>query len=123
MFAYTYLNEKYGNDYDFDKIRVANIDIEVGSEEGFPEPEHADQPITAITIKMKDKFYVIGNGEFRNDRDDVYYIDCKSEQNLVDVFLKTWRKLDPDIVTGWNVKGFDVLILSIVYEECLVIIK
>jgi len=108
MFAYTYLNEKYGNDYDFDKIRVANIDIEVGSEEGFPEPEHADQPITAIAIKMKDKFYVMGNGEFRNDRDDVYYIDCKSEQNLIDVFLKTWRKLDPDIVTGWNVKGFDV---------------
>ena len=38
MFDYTYLNEKYGNDYDFDKIRIANIDIEVGSEEGFPEP-------------------------------------------------------------------------------------
>ena len=70
---------------------------------------------------MKDKFYVIGNGEFRNDRDDVYYIDCKSEQNLVDVFLKTWRKLDPDIVTA-NV-ALMCLILSIVYEECLVIIK
>ena len=38
MYEYTCLNEKYGNDYDIDHIRIANIDIEVGSEEGFPEP-------------------------------------------------------------------------------------
>ena len=57
---------------------------------------------------MKDKFYVMGTNNYQNDRDDVYYINCKSEQNLVDVFLKTWKKLDPDIITGWNIRFFDV---------------
>ena len=69
-----------------EKIRIANIDIEVGSEDGFPEPEQANQPITAITIKMKNKLYVMGINNYQNDRDDVYYINCKSEHNLVDVF-------------------------------------
>ena len=40
-FAYVYLNEKFGNDYDVDQVKVANIDIEVGSEEGFPNPDLA----------------------------------------------------------------------------------
>ena len=108
LHAYTYLNERYGNDYDMEKIRIANIDIEVGSEDGFPEPEQANQPITAITIKMKNKLYVMGTNNYQNDRDDVYYINCKSEHNLVDVFLKTWKKLDPDIITGWNIRFFDI---------------
>ena len=108
MFAYSYLNEKYGNDYDMDKIRIANIDIEVGSEDGFPEPAEASQPITAITIKMRNKIYVMGVGAYKNDRDDVYYVDCKTEPKLIEIFLKTWKKLDPDIVTGWNTRYFDM---------------
>ncbi len=108
MFDYCYLNEKYGNDYDMEKIRIANIDIEVGSEDGFPEPSEASQPITAITIKMRNKIYVMGIGTYKNDRDDVYYIDCKTEPKLIEIFLKTWKKLDPDIVTGWNTRYFDM---------------
>ena len=23
-------------------------------------------------------------------------------------FLKTWKKLDPDIITGWNIRFFDI---------------
>ena len=42
-----------------EKIRIANIDIEVGPEDASSEPEQANQPITAITIKMKNKLYVI----------------------------------------------------------------
>ena len=108
LHAYTYLNEKFDNDYDMDHIRVANIDIEVGSEDGFPEPEHADQPITAITIKMKNKVYVIGIDEYENNRSDVEYINCRTEVKLINVFLKTWQTLDPDIITGWNTRFFDI---------------
>ena len=108
LHAYTFLNEKFDNDYDTDQIRIANIDIEVGSEDGFPEPADANQPITAITIKMNNKVYVMGIGEYQNNREDVYYVNCKSEVKLVDIFIKTWQKLDPDIVTGWNTRFFDI---------------
>ena len=100
MYEYTCLNEKYGNDYDIDHIRIANIDIEVGSEEGFPEPALANQPITAITVKQKGRVFVLGVGEFKNERPDVMYVNCKTEDKLIMNFLDLWEKLDADIVTG-----------------------
>ena len=108
MYEYTCLNEKYGNDYDIDHIRIANIDIEVGSEEGFPEPALANQPITAITVKQKGRVFVLGVGEFKNERPDVMYMNCKTEDKLIMNFLDLWEKLDADIVTGWNVRFFDI---------------
>jgi len=110
--AYVYLNEKFGNDYDVEQIKVANIDIEVGSEDGFPLPELANQPVTAICVShMKEgrKFYwVVGVGEYKKSREDVHYIDAKDEKRLLSIFLNFWQNLDPDIITGWNIEGFDI---------------
>jgi len=108
LYEYACLNEQYGNDYDIEHIRVANIDIEVGSEEGFPEPSDAKQPITAITVKMNGKVFVLGVGEYHNTRDDVRYLNCQTEDRLIMKFLDLWEKLDADIVTGWNVRFFDI---------------
>jgi DNA polymerase elongation subunit (family B) len=108
LYEYACLNEEYGNDYDIEHIRVANIDIEVGSEEGFPEPSDAKQPITAITVKMNGKVFVLGVGEYHNTRDDVRYLNCLTEGRLIMKFLDLWEKLDADIVTGWNVRFFDI---------------
>ena len=105
---YTCLNEKFGNDYDREYIRVANIEIEVESEQGFPSPDQADQPITAITIKYKDTLYVLGLQEYNNYRDDVNYRQCRDEISLINTFLEVWRLIDPDIITGWNVTFFDI---------------
>ena len=108
LYAYTCLNENYGNDYDREHIRVANIDIEVASEDGFPYPEQANQPVTAITVKMDGVSYVLGVGEFNTTYSSVKYLDCKSEDKLILKFIELWRHLDPDIVTGWNVQFFDI---------------
>ena len=108
MYQYTCLNEMFGNNYDREYIRVANIDIEVESEQGFPSPDQADQPITAITVKFKDTFYVLGMQPYQNDRDDVKYKLCKDEISLINTFLQLWRMIDPDIITGWNVTFFDI---------------
>jgi DNA polymerase elongation subunit (family B) len=120
-YEYACLNEKYGNDYDMDHIRVANIDIEVGSEEGFPEPADAKQPITAITVKVKGRVFVFGVGEYNNTRSDVRYLDCENENRLIMKFLEFWEKMDADIVTGWNVRFFDIPYLvnriSRLYDE------
>ena len=108
MYQYTCLNEMFGNNYDREYIRVANIDIEVESEQGFPSPDQADQPITAITVKFKDTLYVLGLQEYNNYRDDVNYRQCKDEISLINTFLQLWRMIDPDIITGWNVTFFDI---------------
>ena len=64
-FPYVYINEQYPNEihYNRELIRIANLDIEVGSENGFPEPEKANEPITAIAIKVNHHIYVIGCGD------------------------------------------------------------
>lgn len=109
-FPYVYINEAYPGkvDYDPSQIKIANIDIEVGSENGFPEPSSASEPITAITFKIAGHFYVFGCGEFNNYRDDVTYMQCRDENNLIMRFLDMWEETSPDIVTGWNIQFFDI---------------
>jgi DNA polymerase elongation subunit (family B) len=109
-FPYVYINEAYPGkvDYDPEQIKIANIDIEVGSENGFPEPASASEPITAITFKIAGHFYVFGCGDFNNYRDDVTYMMCRDENNLIMRFLDMWESTSPDIVTGWNIQFFDI---------------
>lgn len=109
-FEYNFITELFPSEveYDVSKISVANIDIECGSENGFPEPELANEPVTAITYKQGKKFYVFGCGNFKTDREDVQYILCSDEFHLLSSFLGIWEKDYPDIVTGWNIENFDI---------------
>ena len=113
-FPYVYINETYPGkiDYDPEQIKIANIDIEVGSENGFPEPASATEPITAITFKIAGHFYVFGCGDYDNNRDDVTYMKCRDENNLIMRFLDMWEETSPDIVTGWNIQFFDIPYLN-----------
>lgn len=110
-YEYAFISDHFSDDVDWDlsHINVTNIDIEVGSENGFPEPEHANEPITAITFKNNQgKFIVLGCGQFNNVRNDVWYIQCRDEIDLIKRFIDEWAADYPDIVTGWNVEGFDI---------------
>ena len=109
-YEYSYISDNFKDDVDWDisLINVANIDIEVGSENGFPEPDDASEPITAITVKTRKKFIVLGCGDFNNIREDVEYIKCRDEYDLIKRFLDVWSMDYPDIVTGWNIKFFDI---------------
>jgi DNA polymerase elongation subunit (family B) len=113
-FPYVYINEAFPGkvDYDPSQIKIANIDIEVGSENGFPEPASASEPITAITFKIAGHFYVFGCGDFETNRDDVTYLKCRDENNLIMRFLDMWEETSPDIVTGWNIQFFDIPYLN-----------
>jgi DNA polymerase elongation subunit (family B) len=97
-------------DWDISKIKIANIDIEVGEPDGggFPEPDKADGAITAITIKMNGYFTTFGCGEYENTRSDVRYFKCMDEFDLIRKFLGWWQSEYPDIITGWNVEVFDI---------------
>jgi DNA polymerase elongation subunit (family B) len=107
---FVYLNDTYRGEVSYDPslITIANIDIEVAADEGFPNIEKAEKPITAITLKVRDKIYVFGCGHFMSDRSDVEYFKCTNEAALLNVFIEIWRKSEIDIVTGWNVEGFDI---------------
>ena len=109
-YEYSFIYDNFPKEIHWDRslINVCNIDIEVGSENGFPEPSTASEPITAITYKMNNKFVVYGCGEFRNDRTDVKYIKCFDEIDLIKRFIDDWTGDYPDIITGWNVKFFDI---------------
>jgi DNA polymerase elongation subunit (family B) len=109
-YEYAFISDQHPKevDWDLDHLNICNIDIEVGSENGFPEPANASEPITAITYKMGDKFIVFGCGEFVNSREDVHYIKCRNEIDLIKRFIDEWTGNYPDIITGWNVKLFDI---------------
>ena len=54
-----YIQEQYPNNIEFDRklIRINNLDIEVESEEGFPEPEKAEYPVISICLRQNDGLY------------------------------------------------------------------
>jgi DNA polymerase elongation subunit (family B) len=108
-YDYAFISDLFPDDIDWDlsQMCVAYIDIEVGSENGFPEPEHANEAITAITICIDKKYYVFGCGDFVNNRDDVSYLKCQDEFDLIDKFIDLWTIHYPDIISGWNIKFFD----------------
>ena len=121
FFNSQYCIENYPNaetEWKREEIRTHIIDIEVSSDEGFPEPEDADYPVTAICIydSILDKFVTFGNGQwFATESelpDDIVnktvYINCESERVLLTKFMKFWQDHCPQIVTGWNTQSFDM---------------
>ena len=110
-YEYAFIADTFrGNiDWDISHLSIAFIDIEVGSDNGFPDPYKATEPITAIGIHfLHGKTKVYGCGTYINNRDDVDYILCKDEIDLCEKFLKDWSDNCPDVLTGWNTKFFDI---------------
>ena len=129
---YDYLSSTYPDQvkYDPSKICVANIDIEVAADEGFPDIELAEKPVTAIAVQVGKKVIVLGCGDFVSQDPNHRYFKCDDEADLlmkfIDVFsilnpntkkkkkIKWISKKDPvpgtwpDVLTGWNVERFDV---------------
>jgi DNA polymerase elongation subunit (family B) len=109
-FEYAFIADQHRGmvDYDYDKVSVAVIDIEVGSENGFPDPYQANEPITAICIRFTNsESYVFGCGEYEVKGKEIYF-RCKDEYNLCKSFINFWKDHYPDIITGWNTKFFDI---------------
>ncbi len=112
QYAYTYIADKYPEDikWDYSKLLLITIDIEVECENGFPNPRQSIEPLLSITVKNHQTQGIIvwGIGKFTTDRDDVTYIQCKDETDLLEEFIVFWEQNTPDIVTGWNIDFFDI---------------
>ena len=114
-----FITERYPDEIKFDPsfVNVVNFDIEVASDEGFPRPEEAAYPIISIALKSsKSSIYEVwGLDDYdpektENDMrgDLIRYRKCGSEEELLASFLKYWSDSHPDIITGWNIRFFDV---------------
>lgn len=110
-FVYTFINDVYQDmNFNLEKISVVTIDIEVAADDGFPNIETATKEITAIALRKNEKIIVFGCGDYREHKENVIYVKCQDEKELLEKFLDTWnsRFFSPDIVTGWNVEFFDM---------------
>jgi len=109
-YAYQFIAEEFGQDIEpeLDKLRVAYIDIETKCEEGFPDASIASEEVNAITIRVDDRVYTFGLGDYTPVSDVHVYNGYTSERRLLQDFLTFWEKLDPDIISGWNVNFFDI---------------
>lgn len=101
--------------------RTITLDIEVGSDAGFPEPEVADWPIISIVAHDSYEQRMVGwllhddscewsasspPTEEGTGLDDLrVYTD---EQDLLSDFCWWVEEREPDIMTGWNSSGFDL---------------
>lgn len=109
-FEYAFIADEFKGqiDWDISDISIAFIDIEVGSENGFPDPYKATEPITAIAIRLLNgSMTVYGCGDYEIQGDETY-IKCQDEYNLCKRFMQDWSDNTPDVITGWNIEFFDI---------------
>jgi len=114
-----FINEQFPGHIEFNRnlINVTTIDIEVQSDDGFPEPDRADNVVTAITIKnnVDNTYYVWGLGDYDTEKSlmkthRVVYKKFDTEANLLIDFVTHWSQPSnfPDVITGWNTRFFDI---------------
>ena len=109
-YEYAFIGEQHKEmvEWEIEHVTIGVIDIEVGSENGFPDPYLANEPITAICLKyINGMTLVFGCGDYVVQGDE-HYIKCKDEWTLCKKFLQHWQNNTPDVLTGWNTKFFDI---------------
>ena len=123
-FAAQYIQSKFPDTINFDPslVLVANIDIEVASDDGFPEPAEAAREVQSIALKYfgRPTVYVwalldqydpqLCEKHIDVDPENIKFIKCDGELDLLLKFVQFWNAKDtcPDVVTGWNVRMFDI---------------
>lgn len=113
QYEYQFINKFYPNPIDFDisKFNIANVDIENVFQTNGINVDTADAPIIAITIKLfseKNKFVTLGLTKYVDRTDNVLYVECKDEKELLTKFIKVFNALDIDILTGFHINGYDI---------------
>jgi DNA polymerase elongation subunit (family B) len=114
-YIYQYISEKYPEDeikFDISKIKLMTLDIEVASENGFPDVESAAEEVLLITIQdyTTKKIRTWGLGPYTNRQKNVTYRQFSTEYDLLNDFISWWmiEENAPEVVTGWNIQLYDI---------------
>lgn len=109
-----YLAEKYhvveDKDLSSPNIKTYFLDIEVAHEQGFPHASKAEYSVCLISIRdnLNNKTITFGEKEYTGNSENVVYIHCPSEKELLRKFFAYMNKYPPHVISGWNVYGFDI---------------
>ena len=110
-YPHQYIQQEFPDviEWDINVIKIAYIDIEVASDQGFPDVEKADKEVTAVCIKtnQSDVFEVWGCGPYDGPSNHNYRKFANEQRLLID-FLKWWNTNIPDVISGWYVEEFDL---------------
>jgi DNA polymerase elongation subunit (family B) len=118
-FDYVWIYDNYKDlQSDNSVIRIGNYDIETDSDGGYADIKTANKEITSISIGVMsdNELYCFGLKDAEPiqeilDREgvtkNVIYIKCDNERDLLLKFVETWQRLKMDVITGWNINGYD----------------
>jgi len=125
-YIYQYISEMYPEPevkFDISKIKLTTLDIEVKSENGFPDVESSAEEILLISIQdyTTKQIRTWGQGPFNNKQDNVIYKSFNSEYELLNAFINWWmiEENTPEVITGWNIELYDIPYLSRRLERVL----
>lgn len=91
---------------------ISSVDIECYSGSNkFPDSLNRDDACFQIAITTKQ------NGEYIDKKCFGYKTEFGSEREMLEAFVKYLKKLDPDVITGWNIFGFD---LEYIYNRMVI---
>ena len=114
-FIYQYISEMYPGDeilFDTNKIKISTIDIEVSSENGFPDVESAAEEVLLITIQdyTTKQIRTWGKGPFKHTQNNLIYKQFETEKELLNDFINWWMIEEncPEVITGWNSEFYDM---------------
>jgi DNA polymerase elongation subunit (family B) len=115
QYIYQYISEMYPEEelkFDISKVKVTTLDIEVASENGFPDVESAAEEVLLITIQdySSKQIRTWGMGPFKNQQKNVIYRSFNNERDLLMDFINWWmvEENTPEVVTGWNIELYDI---------------
>jgi len=114
------------------KIYILSFDIESYSDRGFqaqknifPDPDIEEDIVTQIGntlhiygTNIKTEYCFTINSKTDNyveEQENIVTLVCNTEKELLQQWIKFLRKLDPDIITGYNINGFD---WNYIYKRC-----
>jgi len=95
---------------DLAPLRIMSFDIECySSTGGFPDPKNPKDVVFQIGMTTKE----FGREGFLDRtclclKETAGHSSFKTERELLQAFQKHLLKIDPDIITGWNIFGFDL---------------
>ena len=112
-YVYQYISDKYPEEeikFDISKISLVTMDIEVQAEEGFPDPESCSEEMLTISIQdnATKKIITWGRKPYTPSQKNVTYHHHQDEVAMLNAFLYWWSNNTPDVITGWNVRLYDI---------------
>jgi len=112
-YVFQYISDKYPEDeikFDIKKINLVTIDIEVKSEDGFPDPDSCSEELLTISIQdyATKKIHTWGRKPYNPTKDNVTYYHFENEVDMINSFLYHWSRNPPEVVTGWNCRLYDI---------------